>query len=238
MTKFVSYLRVSTERQGHSGLGLEAQRQAVADFLSKGDNTHIGEFVEVESGRKKDRPELNKALHMAKVTGATLLVAKLDRLSRNVVFLAILRESKTPFICADMPSATNFTIGILAEVAQHEAKMISTRVKAALAIVKQQGVKLGCPNGAAAIRRSGSGNGGRDGGAARKRNADNFAQDLMSVIADVRAKGITSLNGIARELNEREILTARGGKWYPTTVANVMARCSKWFDQVQEAFAN
>jgi len=118
--KFVSYLRVSTEKQGCSGLGLEAQRQAVTDFLNGGCWQLVQEYVEVESGKRADRPKLAEALHHAKVTGATLVIAKLDRLSRDVEFIARLQKSGTKFVCADMPEANELTIGLLAVVAQHE----------------------------------------------------------------------------------------------------------------------
>src|SRR5262245_43286392 len=135
--KFVSYCRVSTAKQGRSGLGLEAQRAAINDFLNGGQWKLIAEYVEVETGKNDDRPELRKALHQAKVTGATLVIAKLDRLSRNLRFIAELQESKVKFVCADMPDATELTILIFASLAQHERKVISERTKRALQAVKE-----------------------------------------------------------------------------------------------------
>jgi DNA invertase Pin-like site-specific DNA recombinase len=220
--KFVSYLRVSTDREGKSGLGLEAQRKAVTDYLDGGRWELIAEFVEVESGKRNDRPKLRDALHRAKVTGATLVVAKLDRLSRNVAFLANLRESRVKFVCADMPDANNLTIGVLSEVAQHEREAISARTKAALAAAKARGKRLGNVNGAAALRRAGKGNVAAVG--AIRAQADRHARDVLPVIEDIRAAGTGSLEGIARELNSRGILTARGGQWYATTVSNLLAR--------------
>ena len=220
--KFVSYLRVSTDRQGRSGLGLEAQRKAVTDYLDGGRWELLAEFVEVESGKRSDRPKLQEALHRARVTGATLIVAKLDRLSRNVAFLANLRESRVKFVCADMPDANNLTIGVLSEVAQHEREAISQRTKAALAAAKARGKRLGNVNGAAALRRAGKGNIAAVG--AIKAGADRHAGDVLPVIEDIRAGGITSLKGIATELNARGILTARGGQWYATTVRNLLVR--------------
>ena len=146
--KFVAYYRVSTERQGRSGLGLDAQKAAVKEYLDGGRWTLVKEFTEVESGKNNDRPQLAKALHLCKVTGARLVIAKLDRLSRNAAFLLTLRDSGTRFVAADLPDATELTVGILAVVAQDEAKRISERTKAALQEAKKRGVKLGNPRGA------------------------------------------------------------------------------------------
>jgi DNA invertase Pin-like site-specific DNA recombinase len=126
--KFVSYLRVSTKRQGESGLGLEAQRKAVEDYLNGGNWKLVAEFVEIESGKDNARPKLAEALHRAKVTGARLLIAKLDRLSRNVAFIANLQESHVKFVCADMPDANELTVHLLAAIAQHERSSASGRV--------------------------------------------------------------------------------------------------------------
>jgi DNA invertase Pin-like site-specific DNA recombinase len=141
--KFVAYYRVSTQKQDRSGLGLAAQRQAVADFLNGGDWKIVGEFTEVESGKKSDRPELARALAMCRLYCARLVIAKLDRLSRNAHFLLGLQESGVEFVAADMPNANQLTVGIMAVVAQDEAKRISERTKAALQAAKQRGTKLG-----------------------------------------------------------------------------------------------
>src|SRR4051812_30379048 len=141
--KWVAYYRVSTAKQGASGLGLEAQREAVAGYLNGGDWQLAAEFTEVESGRKNDRPELAKALAMCRRIGATLIIAKLDRLARNVAFVSNLMESGVEFTAVDFPTANRLTIHILAAVAEHEAAMTSTRTKAALAAAKARGVKLG-----------------------------------------------------------------------------------------------
>jgi DNA invertase Pin-like site-specific DNA recombinase len=218
--KFISYLRVSTTKQGQSGLGLEAQRKAVTDFLNGGNWSLLAEFVEVESGKKNDRPELNKALAHCKLTGATLVIAKLDRLSRNAHFLLGLQEAGVHFIAADMPTANELTVGIMALVAQEERKAISARTKAALAAAKERGVKLGCPNGAAHLRQYGNGLGVE----AVKRNADERAWKLANVVKEIQAKGITSLKGIADELNRMGVTTARGGAWYASTVKNLLTR--------------
>jgi DNA invertase Pin-like site-specific DNA recombinase len=220
--KFISYLRVSTERQGRNGLGIEAQRQAVRDFLDGGRWQLIGEHVEVETGKNDDRPELKKALHLAKVTGATLVIAKLDRLSRNLAFIANLQDSNAKFVCADMPDANELTIHLFAAIAQHERKLISQRTKAALAAVKARGKKLGNPNGAAPLRRAAKGN--VSAVQAIRTGADRHAQDVLPIIEAIRSQGVTSFNGIAAELNRRDILTARGGQWHATTVRNLLAR--------------
>jgi DNA invertase Pin-like site-specific DNA recombinase len=222
--KFVSYLRVSTDRQGKSGLGLEAQRQAVADYLNGGNWDHLREFVEVESGKQDDRPKLREALAYAKVTGATLVIAKLDRLSRNLAFIATLQDSGARFVAADMPEANETMIQFMAVIAQHERKLISARTKAALAAAKARGKKLGTPN-LAALQATGAGRPGWTAGAEGNRvKANQHARDIMPVIEAIRTEGITSLEGIAGELNNRGIQTARGGNWYATTVKNLLAR--------------
>src|SRR6516164_1733158 len=141
--KFVAYYRVSTQKQGRSGLGLEAQRHAVAEFLNGGDWKIVGEFTEVESGKRSDRPELARALAMCRLHGARLVIAKLDRLSRNAHFLFGLQEAGVDFVAADMPNANQLTVGIMAVVAQDEAKRISERTKAALAAAERRGTVLG-----------------------------------------------------------------------------------------------
>ena len=218
--KFVSYLRVSTAGQGRSGLGLEAQRHAVDSYLNGGSWELVAEFVDVESGKKDDRPELQKALHYAKVTGAILVIAKLDRLSRDAHFLLGLQKAGAKFVAADMPEANETMVGFMAIMAQHEREMISRRTKEALAAAKARGVKLGNPNGAAHLR----GLGNNAAVARIRENADNYATDLEPIIAHMRQQGIRSVRAMARELNRRGILTARGGRWHPTTVARLLDR--------------
>lgn len=222
MCRVVTYYRVSTEGQGRSGLGLEAQRRAVFSLCEGRGWDVVAEFTEIESGKREDRPELAKALRQAKLTGSVLVVAKLDRLSRSVAFLSTLQESGARFIAADMPEATELTVHIMAAVAQAERKAIATRTREALAAAKARGVKLGNPNGAAALRRAGKGNGASV--EAIKGNADAFAEDLRDVLEDIRGQGMQSLAGIAAELNRRHIRTARGGEWHPSTVRNLVAR--------------
>lgn len=220
--KFVAYERVSTARQGRSGLGLEAQRKAIDDFAVSREADVIGRFTEVESGRNDARPELARALHLAKLTGATLVIAKLDRLSRNAVFLLTLRDSGVRFLAVDMPEANDLTVGIKALVAQQEREAISRRTKEALAAAKARGVKLGNPNGAAALQRAGKG------GAALRAtvvaNADAHAIDLTGVLMDIRAQSHQTLRAMACELNRRGILTRRGRIWHVSSVRNLIRR--------------
>ena len=220
--RIVAYHRVSTQKQGVSGLGLEAQRTAIEAFAKQRGATVIETFTEVESGKHSDRPELNKALHLAKVTGGILVIAKLDRLSRNAAFLLTLRDSGVKFIAADMPDANELTVGILAVIAQHEREAISRRTKEALAAAKARGQKLGNPNGAAALLRANKGN--LAGLTAIKSKADKHAVNLEPVIKSLQKEGIQSLGGIAQQLNERGMLTPRGGLWYKSSVKNLLNR--------------
>jgi len=220
--KLIAYERVSTARQGRSGLGLEAQRKAIDDFAASRDATVIARFTEVESGKRNDRPELDQALNLARLTGATLAIAKLDRLSRNAAFLLTLRDSGVRFLAVDMPEANDLTVGIMALVAQQEREAISRRTKEALAAAKARGVKLGNPNGAAALRRAGEG--GVALRAAVSRNADEFAAGLAPMVNDLRAQGPPTLHQIADALNDRGIQTRRGGRWHVSNVRNLLAR--------------
>ena len=220
--RFIAYERVSTARQGQSGLGLEAQRKTIDTFAQSRRADVLARFTEVESGRNPDRPELGKAIQLARLTGATLVIAKLDRLSRNAAFLLTLRDSDVKFLACDMPEANDLTVGIMALVAQQEREAISWRTKEALAVVKARGVKLGNPNGAAALRRAGKG--GAPLRAAVTRNADRHARELAPVLAKLRAQGVTSLRAIAAELNVRGMLTRRGGQWHVSNVRNLVRR--------------
>ena len=225
MCRVVAYYRVSTADQGRSGLGLEAQRQSVRSLCQSRGWEVIDERTEVESGKTSNRPQLSAALHHAKVTGSTLVVAKLDRLSRSVAFLSALQDSGAKFVAADMPEANDLTVHIMAAVAQAEREAISKRTKEALRAAKAAGRKLGNPNGAAALRRAGKGN--RAAIARVKAEADSYARDLAPVIAHIRASGVTSLGGISTELNARHIQTRRGGKWHPSSVKNLLARLER-----------
>ena len=220
--KIVSYLRVSTVKQGHSCLGLEAQRAAIGAFATSRKASVSREFVEIESGQATQRPQLKQALHLAKVTGSTLVIAKLDRLSRNAAFLLALRDSGAQFVAADMPDANDLTVGIMALVAQQEREAISKRTKEALAAAKARGTRLGNPRGAAALRRAGKGNVGSL--AAIQLRASSHASNLVPVIEQFRSCGIASLRALAHALNQDGMLTPRGGKWHASSVRNLLRR--------------
>lgn len=207
-TKYAHYLRVSTTKQGIDGYGIDAQRAAIAKYIP------AKEFIEVESGKRKDRPELLKALAFCKKEKAVLVVAKLDRLARNVAFVSMLMESGVDFVCADFPAANRLTIHVLAAVAEHEAHMISLRTTAGLKAAKSRGVVLG-------------------------KSMDNEKQDkgreTQVQIADRNAEKVrTTLNGlvaaklslrkIADELNRMDVKTPRGKTWTAQAVKNAMAR--------------
>ena len=220
--RFIAYERVSTARQGASGLGLEVQRQTIATFAVARGADVLARFTEVESGKCPDRPELGAAIRLARLTGATLVIAKLDRLSRNAAFLLTLRDSGVRFLACDMPEANDLTVGIMALVAQQEREAISRRTTEALAVARARGVKLGNPNGAAALRRAGKG--GAALRAAVCAHADRHAQELTPVLTDIRALGHITLRAIAAELEARGMLTRRGGKWHVSTVRNLIRR--------------
>lgn len=213
--KFVAYYRVSTDRQGQSGLGLDAQRAAVAKHIGAAEL--VAEFTEVESGRKNEREQLAAALATAKRTKSMLVIAKLDRLARNVHFISGLLESNVPFVCADMPEADRTFLQMMAVFAEWEARKISERTKAALAQVKAQGRTLGCPTpeiGSAA-------------GIARiQAKADAYAQRVGPVVRDIMNRcGANTLRDIAAELNMRGIETPRGNTdWRASQVSNLLKR--------------
>jgi DNA invertase Pin-like site-specific DNA recombinase len=225
--KYISYLRVSTDKQGRSGLGLEAQRAAVESYLNGGRWTLAAEYLEAESGKRSDRPKLAKALAHAKAIGATLVFAKLDRLTRNVDLLRALVASDVDLVFCDLPHVPpgamgRFLLTQMASVAELEAGLISERTKAALAAAKARGVKLGNPNGARALRGKQTGN--AQAVAAVKANAERRAGNLMAIVNDIRSQGLTSVRVIATELNERGVLTPRGGTWHPTSTARLLSR--------------
>lgn len=213
--KYVSYLRVSTEKQGEQGLGVEAQRQAVSDFLGRENGTHLAEFVEVESGKRSDRPELAMALLECRRSRAILVVAKLDRLGRSVSFIARLMESGVEFRAVDNPHANKLTIHVLSAFAEHERDLISARTKAALAAARDRGAVLGNPDlevaRASALLTI-------------KAAADAHAANVVPIIEQVRKSGVSTLRGIAAALEARGIPTPRGGGWHPSSVRNAVNR--------------
>jgi DNA invertase Pin-like site-specific DNA recombinase len=219
--KFVAYYRVSTARQERSGLGREAQQEAVRSYLNGGSWQLVAEVEEVESGKRNDRPKLAEALRLCRLHGATLIIAKLDRLARNVAFISNLMESGVEFTAVDFPQANRLTVHILAAVAEHEAKAISTRTKDALAAAKARGTRLGGDRGnLPAVARDGA----KASVAARIEKADSRASDLAPIIEELKAAGAGSLRQIAAGLNARGIKTARGGEWTAMQVQRVIQR--------------
>jgi DNA invertase Pin-like site-specific DNA recombinase len=205
MTQYVAYYRVSTDKQGIKGLGMDAQREAVSRFMA-GKGQLAGEFIEVESGCKDNRPQLLAALAECRKRRAVLVIAKLDRLARNVHFISGLMNSDVEFVAVDMPSANRLTIHILAAVAEHEREMISQRTKAALAAAKARGTKLGNPRGAAAIAR-----------AAKPHHVP--PPEVVRLMTEWKGQG-RGLREITRELNRLNIRTPQGNQWYASTVSN------------------
>jgi DNA invertase Pin-like site-specific DNA recombinase len=215
---FVTYLRVSTDKQGRSGLGLEAQRAAVAVHVGSTSGRIVAEHVEVESGRRKDRPQLAAALEACRKLRAVLLIAKLDRLARNVAFVSNLMESGVDFVVADMPTVNRLTIHILAAVAEEEARMISTRTKAALAAAQTRGVRLGNPRvfaGDAAISAKGN--------AVQQENARRRAAAVLPYLDAARRAGAVTLAQLAEALMARGVPAPRGGsRWSPAQIRRII----------------
>lgn len=213
---FVAYFRVSTQKQGANGLGMDAQREAVRRFLSSTGQL-IGEFVEVETGRGSNalakRPQLAEALAICKRTGAKLLIAKLDRLARNVHFVSGLMESKVKFVACDMPEANDLTIHVMAAFAEHEAKRISQRTKEGLAVAKARGVKLGV-SGPLNLRQNLS---------ERQRDAAANAERLRPLFLGFKAQGLNQ-RGMVEALNSAGVLATMGGSWSLVQVQRIIAR--------------
>ncbi|MCW5550866.1 MAG: recombinase family protein [Verrucomicrobiae bacterium] len=213
--KFVAYYRVSTTKQGINGLGMDAQRDAVARYLNGGDWKLIAEFAEVESGKRNDRQEMEKAIALCRKEGATLLIAKLDRLARNAAFLLNLRDSGVAFVAADMPHADKFTVGIMALVAEKERDMISQRTRDGLAAARRRGIKLGNPRPAQALKVA---------QAANLASADAYARRLLPVVKEIRAAHVTALRQIAQCLNARGYKTPHGKAFKAQSVKNLLER--------------
>jgi DNA invertase Pin-like site-specific DNA recombinase len=218
--KFIAYYRVSTAKQGASGLGLDAQQEAVRSYLNGGHWKMVSEVTEIESGKRNDRPALANALALCRVHGATLVIAKLDRLARNVNFISNLMESGVEFTAVDFPQANRLTIHILAAVAEHEAVMISSRTKAALAAAKARGTRLGNPTSQIGRRAS---EGSQASIAVRKAKAAKRSADLLPMVRQIQTDGANSLRQIAAVLNGRGIPAPRGGEWSAVQVRRILA---------------
>ena len=216
MSNLIAYYRVSTKKQGQSGLGLEAQQSCVADYALSGQHEIIGAFQEVETGKKADRPELRKALTQAKRKKAILVIAKLDRLARNVHFLSGLMEAGVDFVCCDIPSANRLTLHILAAVAEDEARRISERTKAALAAYKARGGVLGKPENLTPEA-------GRRGAAATSAQARTAYAALLPELRQWRQAGL-SFRQIAALLNGGDRTTRTGAPWNHNQVKRVLSR--------------
>ena len=219
--RYIAYFRVSTSRQGRSGLGLEAQRQAVRDYLGGNGWEIIEEYTEVESGKRDDnRPQLAAALAACRLHGAVLCIARLDRLSRDAAFLLTLQKGEVRFVAADMPHADETVVGFMAVMARAEGKMISERTKAALAAARKRGVVLGRPEN---FTNEGRAKGRRASARVVAAKARARAADVLPTIRELRAAGL-SLERVAAALNDRPvpIPAPRGGRWYPTSVANCL----------------
>jgi DNA invertase Pin-like site-specific DNA recombinase len=213
--RFVAYYRVSTDKQGRSGLGLEAQQRAVRESVTAAAGQLVAEFTEIESGKRSDRPQLAAALASCRKHRAVLCIAKLDRLARNVAFIANLMDAGADFVAVDMPNANRLTLHVMAAFAEHEREAISTRTKAALAAARARGVRLGAPDP------TGAGIIGRD---RQREAAARFAANVLPVVAEIRRAGAGTLAEIAGALNARGVRTARGGQWHASTVRNLLQR--------------
>lgn len=222
MSGYIAYYRVSTDKQGKSGLGLDAQKKQVHDFIANSNGRLTGEFIEVESGKNNDRPELARAIRQSQLTGCKLVIAKLDRLSRSLNYITSLAESRIDFVVCDLPGCDQFTINLYGALAQRERELISSRTKSALQAAKCRGKVLGSPQN---LNEVAAAKGRVLGVEAIQSRADEFASKVAPIIQNYMAEGM-SLNQIAKKLNEDNILTARGkaGSWTPTAVKNILKR--------------
>jgi len=208
--RFVAYYRVSTDRQGRSGLGLDAQREAVGQFLAGHNAEAVSEFVEIESGGRDDRPKLKDALAACRQHRATLLIAKLDRLARSVAFIANLMDGNTDFVACDMPHASRLVLHVMAAFAEHERQIIGERTKAALAAAKSRGVRLGVNGKALADQ--------------QKVSAAAYAQTIRDAFEVAIDRGARTTRQIADCLNHDGIPSRQGGRWHPASVARTLRR--------------
>ena len=220
MKPIVTYVRVSTNQQGRSGLGIEAQREALSRFVQSEGLDLVAEFVEAETGKGSDaldrRPQLAAALARARALRCPVAVSKLDRLSRDVHFISGLMTYRVPFVVADLgPDVDPFVLHLFAALAEKERALISGRTKSALAAAKAKGVKLGNPRIEAARGRA---------VASLQAGADRAASNVLPIIAEIRRSGATTLRAIAEALNARGVPTPRGGRWHAMSVRNVVAR--------------
>ncbi len=235
MTGVVAYYRVSTKEQGRSGLGLQAQRSAVQHFAQEAGHQIIQAFEEVESGKSADRPRLAEAMKLCQLSGARLVIAKLDRLSRNVHFISSLMESGIGFTAVDMPQANEFTIHIMAALSEQERKLISERTKAALKAAKERGVTLGNPRLAEARAKRKNGNDMSNATATRQAKAKDRAMQVMSYINQAIDQGDSSLQQIADYLNDKtRVRTPRGKEWTRVAVSRVLKHADMDFPTLMQ----
>jgi DNA invertase Pin-like site-specific DNA recombinase len=231
--RYVAYYRVSTDRQGRSGLGLEAQRTAVEAYRIQSGGALRAEFTEVQSGKDDGRPQLKEALKLCRLTNSTLLIAKLDRLSRNVAFLATLQQAGTKFVACDLPEANELVVHILAAVAQAERKAISERTKAALAAAKARGVQLGNPN-----LRPGNSASAINASKARTNRANERADELCEVLENAERQGLVTLRQLASYLNDLGIASSHGKQWHANSVRRIRRRLASLGTRPLQLIAN
>ena len=217
MRHYIAYLRVSTDKQGEQGHGISAQRLAIQNHLATNCGELLDEYVEVESGKKNDRPELQKAISRCKMSRATLIIAKLDRLSRNLAFIANLMDAGIDFVACDNPYANKLTIHILAAIAEHEREMISRRTREALAAAKAKGIKLGGYRGTTVTDKI-----RQDALLARRAKSKEYSANVIPMIQEHLGIGY-SLNATARILNQQRIVTVRGGKWTAKSISRILS---------------
>jgi len=227
MCQIIAYYRVSTARQGKSGLGLDAQKSAVESYAASVGNEIIKAFTEVESGKNNNRPKLKEALELCELTGARLVIAKLDRLARNLNFISNLMESGVKFTAVDMPEANELTIHIMGAMAEHERKMISQRTKEGLKISKARGVKLGNPRIAEARAQRKAGNDMSMATAVRMKASNERAVKVVRFIDMVKEAGAVTLQQVANYLNNNtEIRTPMGAMWTRAAISRVVMKAN------------